>query len=56
MPKKYKAKLSRKILKEKYPLKLNGQEELTQFVGRLFLSFGIFIVIALGVDLYHFTH
>ncbi len=56
MAKKPKVKITKKLLKEKYPQKVGIDEEVAQFTGRLFLAFGIFIFIALSVDVYHFTH
>lgn len=56
MAKRPKVKLSKKFLKEKYPVKVGKDEEVAQFTGRLFLVLGFFIVIALSVDIFHFTH
>lgn len=56
MAKNPKVKLSKKELKEKYPVKVGKDEELAQFIGKLFLTFGIFILIAVSVDVFHFTH
>lgn len=56
MPRKKQTKLSKKALKEKYPVKKNLDEEVAKFAGKVFLVLGLFVLVALSVDIYHFTH
>lgn len=56
MSKKPKIKLSKKLIQEKYPVKKSLDVEVAKFAGRVFAIVGIFITIALSVDIYHFTH
>ena len=56
MAQKPKVKLSKKLLKEKYPIKVGKDEEVAQFTGKLFLVLSLFILVALSVDIFHFTH
>lgn len=56
MTKQHTHKVSRKVIKEKYPVKVTVGEEIVQFTGRLFLVFIIFILVALAADIFHFGH
>lgn len=52
----FSSQFSKKKLQEKYPTKTSVDVQLAQFVGRLFLVLGVFVFVALSVDIYHFTH
>lgn len=51
-----KVRLSKKELQEKYPVKTSVDVEIVHFTGKLFAGMLFFVVIALSVDIYHFTH
>ncbi len=54
--KKQKVKISKKLLKEKYPTKIGVDEDSFQCAKRVCLVFALFLIVALSVDVYHFTH
>jgi hypothetical protein len=56
MAKKKKITLTKKELKEKYPEKKSGDVEVAKFAGRLFAVLGIFVLVAMSVDVYRLVH